>query len=325
MKFYLLNFKELIKKEHFFRYKKDILRYGFWQDNLRVVVANKALEKVRRAIPVTNLHVSVIPDDEFDEKILHFCGQGKAQGKKLYTSTDVSEPQASPGTEDKEEYGTLGCLANLNNQTTVALTSMHLGCKTVYIENGKKMRIPLGTLINKLPENSVILIQNDLAIIAVDSHVQDFLCEKKLLNATETPTNAFICFKETTDLYKEIVHKFGASSKCTTGRIVQAEVVSENLGIFAVEGMNGEEFGEPGDSGAIVFREVFDDQIEGHLEVVAILSGTIEQNEEKESTYNKSAQSSSSIVCTSFHKALVHFQTQLNLETPIKSIDFFND
>ena len=52
-------------------------------------------------------------------------------------------------------------------------------------------------------------------------------------------------------------------------------MVSENQGIFAVEGMNGENFGKPGDSGAIVFREVFDDHKEGHLEVVAILSGTI--------------------------------------------------
>lgn len=78
------------------------------------------------------------------------------------------------------------------------------------------------------------------------------------------------------------------------------------------------EFGKPGDSGAKVFREVFDYHIEGHL-----LSGTVEQNVEKESTYNKSAHPSSFIVCTSFHKALMHFQNQLNPETPIKSIDFF--
>ena len=88
---------------------------------------------------------------------------------------------------------------------------MHLGCKTVYVENNENKRIPLRTLINALPENSVILIQNDLAIIAVESHVQDFLCGKKFLNS-ETPTNALICFEETTDLCKEIVHKFGASS-----------------------------------------------------------------------------------------------------------------
>ena len=80
------------------------------------MLANKALEKVRKAITDTNLHVFVIHNDEFDEKILHFCGQGKAQGKKLCTSTDISEPQASPGTDDKEEYDTLICLAKLNNQ-----------------------------------------------------------------------------------------------------------------------------------------------------------------------------------------------------------------
>ena len=101
---------------------------------------------------------------------MHFCGQGKVQGEKLYKSTDTSEHQASPGTGDKEEYGTLGCLANLNNQTTVVLTSLHLGCKTVYEENNRNRQIPLRTLINALPQNSVILIQNDLAIIAVDNH-----------------------------------------------------------------------------------------------------------------------------------------------------------
>ena len=146
----------------------------------------------------------------------------------------------------------------------------------MYVENDKKKQIPLGTLINALPENSVILNQNDLAIFTVDSHVKDFFCGKILLNASKTPTNVCICFEETTDLYKDIVHKFGASSKCTTVQIVKAVTVevSENLGIFAVEGMNGENFGKPGDSGA-VFGEVFDDHKEGHLEVVAILSGTI--------------------------------------------------
>ena len=98
---------------------------------------------------------------------MHFCGQGKAQGKRLYTSTDISEPQALPGTEDKEEYGTLCCLDKLNIRKKVVLTSIHLGCETEYVESDNKMRIPFGSLINKLPENSIISFQNDLAIIPI--------------------------------------------------------------------------------------------------------------------------------------------------------------
>ena len=69
----------------------------------------------------------------------------------------------------------LGCLPKLNSKTTFVRTLMQLGCKTVYVENSKNERISSGTLINTLPENSVILIQNDLAIIAVDSHVENFI------------------------------------------------------------------------------------------------------------------------------------------------------
>ena len=290
------------------------------QDHLRVVVVKKALEKVKRAIPETNLHVSVIPDDELNEKIVHFCGQGRAQGKKLYTSINVSEPQASSGTDENAQYGTLGCLAKLNNQTTVALTAMHVGCKTVYVENDNNERLPLGKLVNKLPEDSFMEIQNDLAIIAVNSHVEDFLSEKKLLNFFRSPSKATICLAETTSLYKNIVHKFGASSNFTTGRVVQAEVVSENIGIFEVEAMAPDEtFGEPGDSGSIVFRQLFDNN-EGDIEVVAILSGTSGPNDETENTGT-----TPKIVCTHFHKALLHFEKQTDFETRIKSIDFFND
>lgn len=61
-------------------------------------------------------------------------------------------------------------------------------------------------------------------------------------------------------------------------------MVSENQGIFAVEGMNLEEFGEPEDSGSIIVMEAFDNW--GHLEVVAILSGklTPKQKKDKEIT-----------------------------------------
>lgn len=288
------------------------------------MVTNKTREKVQKAISDTSLNVSVITEDEFDEKILQFCGQGRAQGRKLYTSTDTSEPLASQETENKDEYGTLGCLANLNNQMTVALTSMHVGYNTVYIENRDNVRIPLGTGINQLPEQEYIQIQNDLAIIAVDRRAEEYLCEKKLLNYDETPTNAVICKEQLPKLYREIIHKFGASSKWTQGEIVLSELVSENQGIIGVRGMNNQVFGTPGDSGSIVFRETFVNN-QRELEVVAVLSGRYEQNTVNKSTEDtEPEQSCSLITCKSFHKALMYFQQQHDLETPIESIDFFN-
>ena len=115
---------------------------------------------------------------------------------------------------------------------------MHVGYNTVYIENSDYVRIPLGTRINQLPEQEYIQIQNDLAIIAVDRRAKEYFCEKKLFNYDEAHTNAVICEEQLPNLYREIIHKFGASSQWTQGEIVLSELVSENQGIIAVRGMN---------------------------------------------------------------------------------------
>ena len=85
---------------------------------------------------------------------------------------------------------------------------------------------------------SYLNIQNDLAIIAVDRRAKEYLCEKKLFNYDEAHTNAVICEEQLPKLYREIIHRFGASSQWTQGEIVLSEFVSENQGIIAVRGMN---------------------------------------------------------------------------------------
>lgn len=94
---------------------------------------------------------------------------------------------------------------------------------TVYIGNSDNVRIPVGTRINQLPEQEYIQIQNDLAIIAVDKCAEEYLCERKLFNYNEAPTNAVICEEQLPNLYRENIHKFGASSQWTHGEIVLSE------------------------------------------------------------------------------------------------------
>ena len=74
---------------------------------------------------------------------------------------------------------------------------------------------------------------------------------------------------------------------------------------------------------SIVFREKFVDN-KRQLEVAAVLSGRYEQNTRKKSTDTEPEQACPLIACTSFHKALTHFQNQHDLYIPIESIDLFN-
>ena len=100
-------------------------------------------------------------------------------------------------------------------------------------------------------------IQNDFfAIVEVNPNIERLFSRKKLIDEAGIPTKAQVC-EENLNLIGEIVHKLGASTQWTTGKVVCSEMIENTQGIIAVRGMNGDVFGKRGDSGSIVFRKTF--------------------------------------------------------------------
>lgn len=271
------------------RFGKAIFQYGFDFDNFRIVVKNESFEEVDEALHATELYDSfalkVICQDDFVEKVVPY----NAQGRKLYQSID------------KNVYGTLGCLAFLNNTKTVALTCRHVCEKgtAAFIDNDLNERMILGRCIYTTEE------ENDLAIVGVE--IENYFHNKKLLDFRREPTNAKVfSLNDKLDIRGEIVHKKGARTGFTEGKIVSSECIGNGFRRIKVEGMFGDDFGLPGDSGSIVFRESLDTRNRS-LEVIAMLTGGLNDG---------------TIVCYVLQDTLKRIKS---LNRDIESVTFFND
>lgn len=212
-----------------------------------------------------------------------------AQGRKLYQSID------------KNVYGTLGCLAFLNNTKTVALTCRHVCEKgtAAFIDNDLNERMILGRCIYTTEK------ENDLAIVGVE--IENYFPNKKLLDFRREPTNAKVfSLNDKLDIRGEIVHKKGARTGFTEGKIVSSECIGNGFRRIKVEGMFGDDFGLPGDSGSIVFRESLDTRNRS-LEVIAMLTG---------------GSNDGTIVCYVLQDTLKRIKS---LNRDIESVTFFND
>lgn len=305
------------------RFEGEIVRYGFHFDNFRVVVKNEKYEDVKKALLETGssnfCKIDVIRQGDFKETVVPFNGNLRAQGMKLFQSPTAQQEESSQKSDNG--HGTLGSLALLNNEQTIALSCGHVCVmdKIVYIENEQKERIALGKCLYTSGE--VLKIQSDLAIVGVHSEVERYFPEKKLLNHMGEPMTAdVLCVKDKLDIRGEIVHKLGANTKWTQGKIVSSEIVENVQGVITVKGMNGKEFGKPGDSGSIVFRESPNAR-ERKLEVVAVLTaGKFEYKDQMAGEEQESAQKL--VLCSVFKDAL---QQLRKTNDTIESVEFFND
>lgn len=304
--------------DSFFRFDHEIVRYGFFFNQFRIVVMNEKLEEVRKALSTVQLtefpDIVIVCQSQFEENYVPLCGRDIAQGRKLLLHQNKTN-------EDEEKYGTLGCLALLNGYQTVALTCKHVFIEsdTVYIENDKSERIPLGECLYTSREPT---LQGDLAIIAINDEAERYITEnKKILDHLGTPTKAEMCLDDTLSLQGEIVHKLGASSQWTQGEIVCAEILQNIQGMIAVRGMNGQPFGLPGDSGSIVFREMFSAK-EQRLEILAILSGQFEVQKQSTERDSREGAEQKLIICLMLKGA---FDQLKRGNDDLESIAFFND
>ena len=110
-------------------------------------------------------------------------------------------------------------------------------------------------------------------------------------------------------LNEEIVHKLGAESNWNQGKIIGTERYDKTHGIITIRGMNGDKFGKPGDSGSIIFREIFVGT-EVKLDILGILYGSDSKNSDE------------LIVCSVLKDALDYLMQR---NSHIRSIEFFND
>lgn len=311
-------------KDYLKRFEGEIVRYGFHFDNFRVVVKNEKYQDVKKALLETGsgnfCKIDVVRQEDFKEAVVPFNGNLRAQGMKLFQSATAQQDEGSQTSENG--HGTLGSLALLNNKKTIALSCEHVCVrdKIVFIENEQKERIPLGKCLYTSGE--ALKIQSDLAIVDVNTEVENHFPKKKLLNHMGEPTTAAVlCVRDKLDIRGEIVHKLGATTKWTQGKIVSSEIVENIQGVITVKGMNGKEFGKPGDSGSIVFRESQNAR-ERKLEVVAVLSaGKLEY---KDQTTGDEEQKSPQklVLCSVLQDALE--QIRKNNDS-IESVEFFNE
>lgn len=100
---------------------------------------NEALSTIT---PANFCEIIVISQETLkqQERVELFNGNLQAQGKKLY-QLPKSPQQGGDFSNVKDYYGTLGSLALLNNEKTVALSCRHVCLKEdsyVYIETEKK-------------------------------------------------------------------------------------------------------------------------------------------------------------------------------------------
>lgn len=281
----------------FYRFEDDILQYGFYMDNFRVIVKDEKYSDIKSALyakkPNDFPGIVIMRQDEIKEEFEAYCGGNRAQGRRLYPAGN------------EENYGTLGCLAILNNETTVVLSSYHVCMdETVCSRSIYGEELVLGESLFVI-RNDDHEINNNLAIVKLNPNMITFFQEKKLLNSNNVPTKAKMSEVDTMSLKDEIVHKLGAESDWTQGRIIGTEIVSRTHGIITIEGMNGDIFGRPGDSGSIVFRETFVGK-EETLDILGILYG-----ENKSNNF---------IVCSTLKDALDYLKDS---NEHIKTIKFF--
>lgn len=310
---------------HFlFRFEGEIIRYGFHFDNFRVVVKTEKYEDVKKALLETGssnfCKIDVIRQEDFKETVVPFNGNLRAQGMKLFQSSTAQQEESSQTFENG--HGTLGSLALLNNKRTIALSCEHVCVKDkiVYIENEQKKRIALGKCLYTSGE--VLKIQSDLAIVGVYSEVERYFPEKKLLNHMGEPMTAdVLCIKDKLDIRGEIVHKLGATTKWTQGKIVSSEILENVQGVITVKGMNGKEFGKPGDSGSIVFRESPNAR-ERKLEVIAVLSAGKFEYKDQMAGEEEQQSAQKLVLCSVFKDALEQLR---KTNDSIESVEFFNN
>lgn len=306
------------------RFAKYIVRYGFHFKKFRIIVKQEKYEEVLHATnQATNQtcsnyfpEVQVLSDDNFEETVEPYTGVPQAQGMKLYQLPE--EPKMGD-----DLYCTLGSLALLNDKDTVALSSRHI-CEngdSLYIDKNHRQsainidnrRTPLGRCLYTPSGRSAYY--NDMAIIELTEEIKNNFNEKRILDNRGVANKAEIMKfdLDDLDLTGEIVHKFGAATQWTIGKVVCSELLNNEYHFIGVEGMHKKEFGEHGDSGSIIFRKTYD-AINGHLEVVAMLYGGDKK------TSNAQENPTKLIYCSGFEKA---FEMIKKRYSQVKSISFF--
>ncbi|XP_061185126.1 uncharacterized protein LOC133193172, partial [Saccostrea echinata] len=231
---------------------------------------------------------------------------------------------ASNKSNDMEEctYGTLGAfMEEKSNRALYGIT-----CRHVIPQEHEKVYMKIDQ--NKPPcefGHSVYTSEKsfeDFAVFKVNDHVKDE-CKKTFQNDDDYECNAVVHPGYTSD--NLIVHKKGAATGWTTGRIQSREyysnLIPDQNEVFLVSGFDKEFFSRGGDSGSAVFKrdESFD---QSTVSVLGMVFGGMESNyEEHRPEIEKST------VCFPLNNPLntMTERNGLELEFPSKEQSFCSD
>lgn len=307
---------------YFFRFAKYIVRYGFHYKKFRIIVKQEKYNEVLQATDIASRdyfpEIEVLCDDNFKETVEPYHGFPQAQGMKLFKLFEKPE-------QGDDLFCTLGSLALLNDTETVALSSRHIcgnsddlfidyidiNHRQSTIENNNRRTI-LGKCL--YTPSGKPAYYNDMAIIKITDEIKNNFNEKRILDSKGVAKKVEIMNLDDLDITGEIVHKFGATTQWTKGRVVCSELINNEFHFIGVEGMSAKEFAKPGDSGSVIFRQSYDAK-NGHFEVVAMLYGG-----KKSKPLNGKENPEKLIYCTGFKNA---FEMIKQTNCQVKTISFF--
>lgn len=221
--------------------------FGIWEDSSFKVFVQKETDKNKIKKELLNIN-----KDFFNNFHLEIV-KGKLVQKKTLKQGD---PLMSCKQNDSELYnsGTLGGFVrtNDNKRKTYALTCNHIFPKEkqlAYAKDSNGFR-EMGTCVFTTKEKAC-----DFAAIELKDSFLD-VCDVSVRRDDNKKVNAKLYTKNLRNV--GLVHKIGAATKVTSGRIISLEYYDKEMNshcrenIFLVKGLNGP-FSKEGDSGSLVF------------------------------------------------------------------------
>ncbi|XP_061185122.1 uncharacterized protein LOC133193169 [Saccostrea echinata] len=269
----------------------SVLGFALWEGKtLRITVKNTKckydLEQELKALDTERnfLQSHMLEILEGNVKVSLYVGQGD----KLYPGHEICDLEtnqkresASANSKDMEEnYGTLGSF--LEEKTSKDLYG--ITCRHVIPQENEKVFMKI--LKNKPPSEigqSVYTSEKnleDFAVFKVNDYLKD-QCIKTFHNDDDEECNAVVHQGNVSD--NLVVHKKGATTGWTTGRIQSREcyshLVPDENEVFLVDGFDKDFFACTGDSGSVVFtRDKSFDQ--STVSVLGMVLGGMESNYE---------------------------------------------
>lgn len=306
--------------------------FGLWEENALRINVKSGFQQENLEEKLLNLDPQYMKSHkvevlEGEIKFTHFAKQGDKLYPKVNDKNDQSSCSSSSldgGSVNESCYGTLGAFMKEKRDQQKLYG---LSCRHVLNQKNKKIYGKFGTDENFSELGHTIYLAedsfHDFGVFEVNQDLCD-KCEHIFVNDDDKESNAAVHVKDA--MVDTIVHKKGAKTAWTTGRIQSPEFYSDLFGnrddVFLVASLGDTDyFSEEGDSGSIVFtRDRSSDQ--SSVSVLGMVFGGVDSLYE-----SQCPEIEKSTACFRFNAALdkLNKSETLNLEFISKDSSSSND